>query len=302
MHPKPVIIVNRFGRMCNRLTITANLMAYCLEYGGRISNPSLLKYGDDFTNLQRNPWGAYPRHSSQSLVSRIPFALTFLRSTLLPSRACQVAFGLLRVLPFRLPAVTLIDKAGSSLDETGLQSAIGQSSIVFFYRWEFRCPDLVLRHGPAIRDHFRPVQAIETKAKDNVAALRDKVDIVVGVHIRSGDYRDFKGGRYHHEISQYRAWMTQLAVALAPSSVGFLVCSEAELDVNLFSDLTVNLGPGDPVGDLIGLSHCDRIIGPPSTFGQWAAFYGGIPIWFVDPEDNRPWMDRFAVSDLSLVP
>ena len=68
-----------------------------------------------------------------------------------------------------------------------------------------------------------------------------------------------------------------------------------------FSGLTVDHGPGDPVGDLFALAGCDRVIGPPSTFSQWAAFFGDVPICFLD--EGKPLApDRFSVSDLSVIP
>ena len=36
-------------------------------------------------------------------------------------------------------------------------------------------------------------------------------------------------------------------------------------------------GPGTEIGDLYSLAACDYIIGPPSTYTQWASFYGQVP-------------------------
>jgi hypothetical protein len=41
-------------------------------------------------------------------------------------------------------------------------------------------------------------------------------------------------------------------------------------------------GPGHFIEDLYALASCDYIIGPPSTFSQWASFYGNVPRYMVN--------------------
>ena len=44
---------------------------------------------------------------------------------------------------------------------------------------------------------FRPRQEIVNKAEEMINNIRKKADIIVGVHIRHGDYRTFENGRYY---------------------------------------------------------------------------------------------------------
>ena len=51
--------------------------------------------------------------------------------------------------------------------------------------------------------------------------------------------------------------------------------------------MSVGLGPGSVVGDLYALARCDYIMGPPSTYTQWASFYGNHPMLSLDSGDQR---------------
>jgi hypothetical protein len=56
------------------------------------------------------------------------------------------------------------------------------------------------------------------------------------------------------------------------------------------------------VGDLYALARCDYIMGPPSTYTQWASFYGNRPMLSLDGGDQRIDRDKFQVSDLQTIP
>ena len=40
------------------------------------------------------------------------------------------------------------------------------------------------------------------------------------------------------------------------------------------------------ITDLYCMASCDGIIGPPSTFSQWASFYGKVPLSFIFTKDD----------------
>jgi hypothetical protein len=75
--------------------------------------------------------------------------------------------------------------------------------------------------------------------------------------------------------------------------VGFLICSNEAINATMYQGLTVCFGTGDPVEDLYCLSACDYIIGPPSSFSAWAAFYGDKPIRWIVASDDVPAIESF---------
>jgi hypothetical protein len=63
----------------------------------------------------------------------------------------------------------------------------------------------------------------------------------------------------------------------------------------------VGFGPGSVVGDLYALARCDYIMGPPSTYTQWASFYGNRPMLCLESKDQRIDRDQFQVSYLQVI-
>ena len=55
------------------------------------------------------------------------------------------------------------------------------------------------------------------------------------------------------------------------------MASDAPVDDVAFRGLDVVPAPGHAYQDNLVLSRCDLLIGPPSTYNQWASFYGKVP-------------------------
>ena len=51
-------------------------------------------------------------------------------------------------------------------------------------------------------------------------------------------------------------------------------------------------------GDVILHALCDAILGPPSTFSQWASFMGRVPRLQIKSRDQVVRDEDFAVADL----
>jgi hypothetical protein len=184
------------------------------------------------------------------------------------------------------------------LDSPEFQEKIRPAKIVFVYGWRFRAPDLVRKHGDKIREYLRPIEKYEQASRQAVERLRQKADVVVGVHVRLGDNWKWKGGKYYFPVSQHVVWMRELAGRFPERKVSFLVCSDEPRNEAEFPGLSVGLGPGSAVGDLYALARCDYIMGPPSTYTQWASFYGEKPLLHLwDSNDSVP-LEKFRVSYL----
>ena len=110
---------------------------------------------------------------------------------------------------------------------------------------------------------------------------------MIGVHVRRNDYATFKGGRFFYSHEQYRRVMDRVEELFASEDVSFLVCSNEPVPRETFRGLNVSYGNGHEVDDLYALANCDRLIGPPSTYGKWASFYGSVPRYEI-VEPGRP--------------
>jgi hypothetical protein len=179
---------------------------------------------------------------------------------------------------------------------------LGQARLVFLYGWTFRAPTLVRRYFSQLRAYFQLEPQHELPGRTAVAALRRQAQIVIGVHIRYGDYRVWRGGKYYFPLDQYVGWMRQAAQQFHPCQVGFVVASDELRQPAEFSDLNVQIVAGLPVEDSYALSQCDYIMGPPSSFSQWASFYGQVPLLNLKQAQQRIDKDQFFVSALDEIP
>ncbi|TIO10861.1 alpha-1,2-fucosyltransferase [Mesorhizobium sp.] len=272
----------RCGRLANRLIIFANFIALAEEQGDRVINYTFHSYADLFEATRANVHCAYPVPQRKSWLDRIPGVGAIIRTTRIfyhITRHTSVLIG--RFPVFGRKIVTLRQTKGqfiTYLDGPDVQEKIRPAKIVFVYDWRFRAPNLVQKHSDKIRAYFQPLGTLEKASREAVEPLRRNADIVIGVHVRHGDYRGWRGGKYFYPVECYAAWMRDLARQFPGRRVSFLVCSDERRNAGEFPGLTIGFGTKSPVSDLFALSRCDYIIGTKSTFPQWASFYGGKPL------------------------
>ena len=127
---------------------------------------------------------------------------------------------------------------------------------------------------------------------------REGLDLLVGVHVRLGDYAEWQGGRYFFQIGEYARWMHEVVAIQARQRVGFLICSNGDVDELLkINGLHATRGPGSAVADLYALAACDLLIGPPSTFTLWASYYGQVPLHMLESANQRLWEGGFVTHE-----
>jgi len=302
---KTFVIASRSGRMANRLVLFANFLAFAEERGHRVVNFSFHSYADLFEKTRSDVFCQYPVPERSSLLDLAPVA-GFLKKTRLPYQTVRGLNWLNRRLPLagdRL--VTLREEPGAEvtwLDSAAVGEVCGPARLILVQGWRFRAPKWVQRHAGVIRDYFRPVARFEEAADRSLQALRREADLVVGVHVRHGDYPTLNGGQFYFPTSRYAEWMHELAEQFPGQRLAFLVCSDEERTPAEFPGLKVGFGPGTPVGDLTALSRCDLILGPMSTFSQWSSFYGNKPLFHLMSRADRVERERFTVSYLAEIP
>jgi len=300
---KLIVISLRSGRLANRLTLFAQFIALAEEQGHRIINFAFHSYAHLFETTRRDIYCRYPVAERRSWLDVVPGVAAALRKT----RICYqiVCYGSIwnEYCPiFGRKVVTLREKPGAKvmpLDGPGIQTQIRDARIVLAHGWWFRAPpNWLQRHAGKIRDYFRPIEEYARASREAVNRLRRDADIVVGVHLRQGDYRTWHGGKYFFPASRYAGWMQELAAQFPDRKVAFFVCSDEPRTADEFPGLAVGLGAGSPVGDLYALAGCDYIFGPQSTFTQWASFYGNKPLFLLNDANARLERAKFRISCL----
>jgi hypothetical protein len=302
---KLLVVGFRTGRMGNRLVLFANVIGFAAEHGYRVVNVAFHSYAHLFVNTRRDIYCRYPVARRRSLFDVIPGVAPAIRKTRIFYQFIRRASEWNDRFPILGKSVfTLREIPGQTifLDTPEVQSRMADAKIVFVHGWRIRAPESVRRHADLIREYFRPIAEYEQAARQAVERLRQKADVVVGVHIRLGDNWKWKGGQCYFPVSRYVTWMHELAEQFPGHKVAFLVCSDEPRHEQEFPGLAVGFGPDSPVGDLYALAQCDCIFGPISTFSQWASFYGNKPLLNLYLSDDRVERGKFSVSYLAEIP
>lgn len=303
---KRLVIARRTGRLANRLILFSNVIAFAEERGYRVINPAFQSYSHLFEGTRDDMLLCpYPRPAREGRClgpgrvaceslrrSRILYHLTMHFSALL-GRVPFLRGWLVTVTP------SVYGRA-VELSDPEILARFGHAKVVFLYGWEFRHSAGVERHAERIRRYFTPIRPHRSAIDGLVRRARAHYDLLIGMHVRRGDYRQYMGGRYFYPIEVYRRLMENIQSHFADRRLGFLICSDERLGRKQFGDLPVCFGTDVPVEDLYGFARCDLLVGPPSTFTQWASFYGQVPLWWVADPSAPVQNDRFAVASLEL--
>jgi hypothetical protein len=175
---------------------------------------------------------------------------------------------------------------------------LAQKKILFCCGYFFRDYVNVIKHSEKIKKYFVPADNRLDKVKNAHSRIRNDYDIIIGVHIRQTDYRQFKNGQWFFETSTYVKAMNYLKSLFDKNQkVAFLICSDTKQEAKHFSGLNYVINGGSMVEDLYSLSMCDYIIGPPSSYSRWASFYGDVPLGVLKTHDAQLSLSDFKVND-----
>lgn len=156
--------------------------------------------------------------------------------------------------------------------------------------WEVRFYDLFIKYKQEIINLFSFDKKISNKTIGMMDADRRPDSIKLGVHVRRGDYKTWNGGRYYYSDEQYADVIRSFASLYKDKEIDVYVCGNAPdlSGIQHYAEneqISVHIPYGNPAEDLCMLSHCDYIIGPPSTFSLVASMYHDVPLhWIHDPK------------------
>lgn len=164
--------------------------------------------------------------------------------------------------------------------------------------WQTRSDSRYLQQTlPELKKIFRPKEAIIQKATAMIEEMKKDADIVVGIHIRRGDYATWHNGRFFYELEDYHRFMLRIQQLYQDKKVSFFISSNENFQAELFEGCTCRRFGKEPSGailDLYTLSLCNRIVGPFSTYSRWASFIGEVPLCFIESKDQQFTKDSFS--------
>jgi hypothetical protein len=141
---------------------------------------------------------------------------------------------------------------------------------------------------------FSPHPFVIQKCERIISELKNNGQIVVGIHIRRGDYAQYRHGIYYFDDATYIRYMKQIEKQIG-QKVSFFISSTDKISFHDPDISYFQIPQSTNIEDLYSLSLCDYILGPPSSFSMWASFYGKTPLRVVSYKDESISLDEFKI-------
>lgn len=169
----------------------------------------------------------------------------------------------------------------------------GRRLHVFFSWISYLDNAIFVKHVKDIRSFFKMNQFVEDSCERTLKCIKQDNVSIVGVHLRRGDYREFRNGKYYYDDNRIIDWLQQLSENTT-KPIHFLLCSNEKIDCEKYrrAGLSVSQPGKSSIEDLCLLSKSDYVMGPPSTYSFWAAMYGNKPRCILDDSSmDITWKD-----------
>jgi hypothetical protein len=175
-----------------------------------------------------------------------------------------------------------------------------QKKLYLLEGWLFRDYRLFTKYQDQLRQLFSFSSEITARVQKEIEILRGSSPLlVIGLHIRRGDYQLWQEGKYYYSDEQYISVAKKIIEAFSLRGMGIkiLICSNEKISVDSpFIEIPTRNIQKNEINDLCLLSHCDYIVGPPSSFSSWASFIGKVPLLHIEDPDQQFTFEQFRIN------
>jgi acyl-CoA synthetase (AMP-forming)/AMP-acid ligase II len=129
---------------------------------------------------------------------------------------------------------------------------------------------------------------------NKITELKNKKCFVVGVHIRKGDYKYWKEGKYYFSDDVYLKYMSNIESEINKISgrkCSFIIFSNENISINETENIIISRNKW--YIDHFLMSQCDLLVGPPSTFTLWASYIGKVKYFHIEDNSGKISIDDF---------
>jgi hypothetical protein len=286
-----VIICSDFGRLCNKLFLFSHFIANSLQHKYYLINPNFKQYSKYFnlsdTNKLRGD-NIYINTLFNPIINIIIRRINKLNKKINSSYLHKI--------------YSLDDLSNDifDLNNKDYLKNIGSKKIVFINGWLFRDYGNILKFKDKIRKYFIPIEPYNSNIDKKYKELKTDNSLLVGIHVRRGDYETWNNGAYYFSDNTYKELIKRISDLLIclGKSVKFAIFSDEQLNKLNWANSKYNIefGTGHFIEDLYLLSKCDYITGPPSTYSRWASYYGDVPLLHIYKKNQSFILDDFQID------
>jgi len=271
-----IVISDKPGQLGNSLFLYASFLAYGKEHHVRVLNPAFANYAHYFSFTA----------SGFRILSNLGYRLANLLA-----RASH---------KLKLPFSHALDwNEHLNLDDPK-QSQQLKKPLVFVRGWLYRSNVALIKHKKEICAAFTPAAPFQQQLDDFFEAnIHSNDALLIGLHVRRGDYKTFENGRYFYSLDEYKALVARLPEVFPDKRMLLLVCSNETFPLETIcpDNITAVRGPGHELLDMYSLAHCHYLLGPPSTYTMWASFYGNVPLCEIKTPNQALSVKNFKVFE-----
>jgi glycosyl transferase family 11 len=296
-----LVYASRPGQLGNCLLYSSHLIFYAVEQGDTVFLPLLLDL--DYAKHFKGPrLGTIPRYPAP-LTHKVS-ALGELRRKLI-YRAIKMFAKVVGRLKLNNPLFQTFFATYASgvvdLSRPEVQSRVKQSRATFLVGETFRYMkgSPYETHLARIREYFEPVDDTQRSVAGYLEKFADIGEvIVVAVHMRRGDYRQWSGGKFFYSDEVYLEKMLQFQAEFPSKTIRFILFSDDPIKLAFFEEAGLEVHPaiGGVFEDLHLMSKCNYIMGPQSTFSRWASYYGSVPLLIIREAAQPVKREQFVVN------
>jgi hypothetical protein len=258
-----VIVFGKTGQLCNRLFNLSSFITNSIENKYKMKILYFNEYYFYFENINNKIE---------------PYEIEFLfENTIIGKINYMVKNNQRRISRLLKIFGVYYDKTGNINQINFIRSA--QQNKVYVTGWPYWDVENFIKHSDLLRFIFTPTDGVMEKCNRIIDDSKQKSDILVGVHIRHGDYKEYMDGKYYFEADDYCRIIRNFNMNLLNNGYNplFIICSNGKIDFAK-EDFKFYISKNNAIEDIYLLSKCNYILGPPSTFSMWSSFYGKVPL------------------------
>lgn len=290
-----IVTISSGGRLGNQLMFAANLMATSIEYD------------IPYQNIAFEAGQFFVCESTVSGVRNVYNKTIY--------KILNFYFWKMKKVLHKCPGVVeIIDNENQAVEFFTLFGK--KKGIKLLHCWPYLDYASLYKHQNQIRAQLYPKKEYLQEVDAVACELGlDRAEVLVGIHIRMEDYVRWMDGRYFFEQIVYKSRMDEIAALYPDKRIVFVVFSNGEIDKRAFTNdkYDVVYSNGTAIVDMILMSRCNLLVGPPSTFSGWASFMGAVPryimldrdtsinsldcfgVYMIDNMDNRLTQDGYKI-------
>ena len=293
-----VILTKNFDGFGNQLLISSHFLVNAFEHSYPLAIPS---FGPHYAFFEGTAGKQVASFGGQPVQLRPGTAVATVLHRILQWQWGEAALRRLPGLLRRLGA-PMLDDAGLSDVDLNSPDYLAQAHAapaLLINGWQFRDKPNFARHADLLRQFFRPIKPHRQAVTQVLATNREGADVLVGIHIRRGDYAGWYGGAFLYDNATYvRAMRGVRALFPDDTRVRFLLFSNEPIAAADFAEFDTGRSTDHPVEDLYAMAGCDYIVGPVSTYSMWASFYGRVPLCHLHrPDQPITSLNEFVVFE-----